>query len=181
MENKDTISKGGRGVFIRKPERGDENEFLEKMERSWRFHHPWIHPPLNREQFAAYLQRIEKPTHRGYLVCSKNTGELTGVVNLNEIVFGGFMSGYLGYYAVDQFAGQGHMSEGLKLVLNHAFKELKLHRLEANVQPENAASIRLVERCGFRKEGFSPRYLKVGGRWRDHERWAVLKEDWNLC
>ena len=70
------------------------------------------------------------------------------------------------------------MSEGLALVLRHAFCELRLHRLEANIQPANAASIALVRRCGFAYEGLSPRYLKVGGRWRDHERWAITREDW---
>jgi len=64
------------------------------------------------------------------------------------------------------------------LALRHAFRPLKLHRVEANIQPENVASIRLVERLGFRREGFSPRYLKIGGRWRDHVRYALLAEEW---
>jgi ribosomal-protein-alanine N-acetyltransferase len=69
------------------------------------------------------------------------------------------------------------MTEGMDGVLRHAFKTLKLHRVEANVQPGNTGSIALLERSGFRREGFSPRYLKVAGRWRDHERWAILAED----
>jgi len=68
------------------------------------------------------------------------------------------------------------MSEGLRLVLRRAFGTLGLHRLEANIQPQNRASIRLVRRAGFRREGFSPRYLKVLGRLRDHERWAITAE-----
>jgi ribosomal-protein-alanine N-acetyltransferase len=70
------------------------------------------------------------------------------------------------------------MCAGLGAVLRRAFGELRLHRVEANIQPENRDSIRLAERLGFRKEGLSPRYLKVGGRWRDHERWALLAEEW---
>jgi ribosomal-protein-alanine N-acetyltransferase len=70
------------------------------------------------------------------------------------------------------------MTEGLTLVLRHAFRRLGLHRLEPNIQPENLASRRLVRRLGFRKEGFSPRYLKIAGRWRDHERWAIVRETW---
>jgi ribosomal-protein-alanine N-acetyltransferase len=66
------------------------------------------------------------------------------------------------------------MTEGLTLVTRHAFRELKLHRLEANIQPANIASIALVKRCGFSREGYSPDYLKIRGRWRDHERWALL-------
>jgi ribosomal-protein-alanine N-acetyltransferase len=63
-------------------------------------------------------------------------------------------------------------------VITHAFNEMKLHRLEANIQPANAASRALVKALEFRREGFSPRYLKINGRWRDHERWAILSEDW---
>jgi [ribosomal protein S5]-alanine N-acetyltransferase len=66
----------------------------------------------------------------------------------------------------------------MHLVLREAFTRLDLHRLEANIQPANARSIALAKRCGFALEGFSPRYLKIGGRWRDHERWAIRKETW---
>ena len=89
-----------------------------------------------------------------------------------------FHSAYLGYYAGRPYAGQGYMTEGMGLVLRHAFTGMRLHRVEANVQPENVASIALVKRSGFKLEGFSPRYLKVAGRWRDHQRWAILIDDW---
>jgi ribosomal-protein-alanine N-acetyltransferase len=70
------------------------------------------------------------------------------------------------------------MREGIELVLHDAFAVLRLHRIEANIQPGNHASIALARGAGFSREGFSPRYLKIGGRWRDHERWAILAEDW---
>jgi ribosomal-protein-alanine N-acetyltransferase len=70
------------------------------------------------------------------------------------------------------------MTGALQLALRHAFRTLKLHRVEANIEPGNEASIALVRRAGFTREGFSQRYLKLGGRWRDHERWALLREDW---
>ena len=66
------------------------------------------------------------------------------------------------------------MHAGLSAVVRHSFRVLRLHRLEANIQPGNRASIALAKSCGFIKEGYSPRYLKIGGRWRDHERWAIV-------
>jgi ribosomal-protein-alanine N-acetyltransferase len=71
------------------------------------------------------------------------------------------------------------MTEGLRLVLRDAFDRIRLHRVEANVQPGNVRSIALVERIGFRREGYSPRYLKIGGRWRDHVRYAILAEEFS--
>lgn len=90
---------------------------------------------------------------------------------------GNFRSAYLGYFAFEPFAGRGYMREGLGLVLRHAFGAQRLHRIEANIQPDNVRSAKLVEGIGFRREGFSPRYLKIRGRWRDHDRWAILAEE----
>ena len=92
--------------------------------------------------------------------------------NITNIVRGNFRSGYLGYYVFAGHARQGLMTEGLQLVIRHAFGKLGLHRLEANIQPRNVASVAIARACGFSREGFSPRYLKIRGRWQDHERWA---------
>jgi [ribosomal protein S5]-alanine N-acetyltransferase len=105
-------------------------------------------------------------------------GILMGSSTSTRFVRGSFRSGYLGYYAFRPHAGRGYMDEGLRLVLRRAFGALRLHRVEANIQPDNARSIALVRRLGFRREGLSPRYLKVAGRRRDHERWALLAEEW---
>ena len=122
--------------------------------------------------------RCASSTERCFLVCRRDDHALAGVYNLSQISRGFFESAYLGYYAFAPAAGQGLMAEGLHLVLRHVFRKLKLHRVEANIQPDNERSKRLVERAGFRYEGYSPRYLKIGGRWRDHERWAITVEDW---
>ena len=100
-----------------------------------------------------------------------------GLFSLSQIFLGNFRSAYLGYWVGAPYAGRGYMTEGMRLLLRHVFGRMTLHRVEANVQPGNVASRALVRRCGFRREGFSPRYLKIGGRWRDHERWAITKED----
>ena len=131
----------------------------------------------NAKQFEAYVKRMASDSHRGFLVVLRGSGDLVGAINLGHIIRGALRGAFLGYYAFIPHAGKGLMREGMLLVLKHAFQKLKLHRLEANIQPENHASIRLARSCGFVREGFSRRYLKVGGRWRDHERWAILAED----
>jgi ribosomal-protein-alanine N-acetyltransferase len=152
-------------------------EFLAAVRRSRTLHARWVTPPATRAQYRAFVQRFRAPTHIGHLVCTSD-GELAGVINVNEIVRGGFRSAYLGYYALAPHAGHGYMRAGLRLVIQRAFARYGLHRLEANIQPANQRSIALVASLGFRLEGFSPRYLKIHGRWRDHERWAITTEAW---
>ena len=130
------------------------------------------------EAFRAYVERSRRANSACRLIHRRADGVLLGAINLTEIVRGIFQSGYLGYYLGASHAGQGYMTEALQLMLRTAFRELRLHRVEANIQPGNRASIALVARAGFRREGLSPRYLKIARRWRDHERWALLAEDW---
>jgi ribosomal-protein-alanine N-acetyltransferase len=161
-------------VYLRQPALTDETEFLASARASRGLHRPWLSAPLTPDQFRLYLQRMQAPANLGLLVCRREDGALAGVVNISNIVLGMLRSGYLSYYAFAGFERQGLMREGLRAVVRHAFRALKLHRLEANIQPGNVASIALVRSCGFTKEGYSPRYLKISGRWRDHERWAIL-------
>jgi [ribosomal protein S5]-alanine N-acetyltransferase len=166
-----------RRVLIRAPRVSDRVAFLAAAQRSGRLHRPWVSAPSTPWVFARYLARARSESNRGFLVIHARTRELVGVINVNNVVRGALQGACLGYYAFSPQAGEGLMSEGLFLVLNFAFRKMKLHRLEANIQPGNAASIALVRRFGFVREGFSRRYLKVRGRWRDHERWALLAED----
>jgi [ribosomal protein S5]-alanine N-acetyltransferase len=163
---------------LKRPSALDAPAFLAAARRSRTFLRRWAPPPCTAKAYRAYLQRLAKPTHDGRLVVLRTSRELVGVINLSEIVRGSFRSAYLGYYAFVPHAGRGYMTEALALVLRRAFRQLHLHRVEANIQPGNEASRALVRRLGFRREGFSRRYLKVAGRWRDHERWALLAEDW---
>jgi ribosomal-protein-alanine N-acetyltransferase len=164
--------------ILEAPSRQRQDEFLAAVTRSRGLHHHWVSPPRTVAAFEAYLNRINTPGHVGYWVRTE-ANELAGVININEIVRGSFLSGYLGYYAFVPHAGHGYMGKGLRAVVSRAFRVLRLHRVEANIQPDNAPSRQLVQQLGFRYEGFSPRYLKVAGRWRDHERWALTIEDWN--
>ena len=168
----------GRRVYLRAPRPSDRDEFLRLVRASRDLHRPWVYAPETAREFAAHLVRCGRATERCFLVCRRSDDALAGTYNVSQIARGFFESAYLGYYAFQTTAGQGLMAEGLELVLRHCFRRLKLHRLEANIQPDNERSKRLVERAGFSYEGYSPRYLKIGGRWRDHERWAITREDW---
>jgi ribosomal-protein-alanine N-acetyltransferase len=165
-------------VSIRPGSLEDEEVFLAAVARSRKLHHPWVEAPNTAEGFRDYLMKRQDPRGAAFFVWTSEPGGLVGVVNLDEIVRGCFLSAYLGYYAFVPYAGRGLMREGLSQVVTHAFKAMKLHRLEANIQPRNARSKALVKGLGFRREGVSPRYLKINGRWRDHERWAILADDW---
>lgn len=168
----------GELVHLLPPTRDAEDDFIAMTTGSRNFHEPWVYPATDERRYRAYLERLEGGGAFGFLVYRNEDAGLAGVININDIVMGGFRNGSLGYYGNAMHAGRGYMTEGLALVLDHAFTALELHRLEANVQPDNAASLGLVKRLGFRKEGFSPAFLKIGGVWRDHERWAILGEEW---
>ena len=164
-------------TILEKPSIRRRDEFLSAVRKSKILHGQWTAAPHTPSEFDAYLNRIRRKTHLGYWVVTEQR-ELAGVINISEIVRGSFCSGYLGYYAFAPHNGRGYMTRGLSAVLFDAFENQELHRLEANIQPGNKASRSLVEGLGFRLEGFSPRYLKVAGRWRDHERWAITIEVW---
>ena len=151
----------------------DETAFIAAAQASRRLHQRWVTAPGDAEAFARNLARFDGVAHHSFVV--EAAGQLAGVVNLTNVILGGFCSGYLGYYAFAGFEGRGLMTQGLNAVVRHAFKDLGLHRVEANIQPGNLASIALARRCGFQLEGYSPKYLKIAGRWRDHERWARVK------
>jgi ribosomal-protein-alanine N-acetyltransferase len=148
------------------------------MRASRSFHRPWATAPTDDERFTAYLSDSRRPDFEGMLVCRNEDDAIVGFFNLSQIARGSLQSAYLGYAAGKPYARHGYMREGLELVLRNAFANLRLHRVEANIQPDNLASIALARGAGFRREGFSPRYLKIGGRWRDHERWAILADEW---
>lgn len=153
---------------------GDCADFIAAAIASKRLHAPWVAPPLTFRAFHDRLRRLQPPGAYAFAIRRQDSGELVGYADITNIVRGFFQSAYLSYHAFAGQERQGFMTEGLTLVTRHAFRELKLHRLEANIQPANIASIALVKRCGFSREGYSPDYLKIRGRWRDHERWALL-------
>lgn len=161
-------------VCIRPVAKRDRKEFLALMQKSRHLHEPWISPPLTESSFHSYLKRTEQHDHDGQLICLRSNKAIVGAININNIVRGSFLSASLGYYVGAPYAGCGYMHEGMELVKAYAFNTLGLHRLEANIQPENCRSIDLVRSCGFFNEGVSKSYLFVADSWREHQRWSVV-------
>lgn len=164
-------------VALRRLARGDTREMLALVRESRELHRPWAYPPERPEQMEDLLARSTRDDFESLLACRAGDGAIAGVFNLSQIIRGAFQSAFLGYYAHARHAGRGYMRDGLQLVLAHAFGPLALHRLEVNIQPGNAASTALAKGAGFRLEGYSPRYLLVGGQWRDHERYALVADE----
>ena len=176
----------GFSVYLRPPQDSDARAFLAGVKASRKLHGAWVQPPTSPARFKRFVRRFggaatRNPlaaTHMGFLVCRCEDDAIVGVFNLSEVVRGLFQSAYLGYYAFSPHAGAGYMAEGLELTLGVAFRALKLHRVEANIQPANLRSLSLARDAGFVREGFSRRYVRIAGRWRDHVRMALLAEDW---
>lgn len=158
-------------VYLRKPTWEDKSELEAAYKRSENLHAPFTTQPADINEYINQTNR--------YLLCHKETQAIIGSFNISNIVRGWFQSGYLGYEVFTPFQKQGLMYQGLLLLLDEAFIKLNLHRLEANIQTNNIASIKLVAKAGFVKEGFSKSYLRVGGKqWQDNERWAIINKHW---
>jgi len=148
------------------------------MQGNKAFFHGLVPEFNGRKHFDEYVERCRRDDYFGFLICRRADGVIVGKINLFNIIQRGLQSGCIGYLIGKAHAEQGYATEALQLMLRFAFRKVKLHRVEANIQPHNAASIALVRRARFSCEGLSRRYVKIGGRWRDHERWALLAEDW---
>ena len=171
------LSLQGYRTRIQTPQAGDEETFLATMRDSVGLHSPWVSAPKDHAAWQRYMKRLERENEAGFLVKRIHDGALCGVVNLNVITYEALCSAYVSYFGVAGQVEKGYMKEGLSQVIRHAFDQLGLHRLEANIQPGNLSSIALAQSTGFQYEGFSPRYLKISGEWCDHERWAVLADE----
>ena len=163
-------------VDVRRVQRADAAELIAANRASVAYHAPWISGFADQAGFDAWFGRGVAGAHVSLIARERAGGAIVGVVNLNEIVLGVFRSAYLSYWGYAGFGGRGLMTEALREAVRFAFDELGLHRVEANIQPDNTRSIALVRRAGFAKEGFSPGYLFIDGAWRDHERWALRAE-----
>jgi ribosomal-protein-alanine N-acetyltransferase len=165
-------------ILLRVPRPTDGDEYISLNRRSKRFHAGLVQPPRDAAAFRQLLRHSRSEQCKCWLIVRRADQALLGAIEVSQIVGGKFRSAYLGYHIGAPYARQGYMREALAAALALVFGPLRLHRVEANIQPRNRASIRLVRSLGFRREGYSRRYLKIGGRWRDHERWALVREEW---
>lgn len=166
----------GERVVIRHPAAEDAAPFVAAARRSRRLHGVWVQAPDTPEAFEGYLSRARRADQACFLICREADGAIAGAANVSAIVRGSFQSAFLGYYAFTPHAHKGYLREGLELIVRYAFDALDLHRLEANVRPENVASVQLIRSLGFEPRSRSPRYLFLDGAWRDHVGYVRLRE-----
>jgi ribosomal-protein-alanine N-acetyltransferase len=163
-------------VTVRRVRRADADEIISANRENAAYHAPWLSPATDHAAFDAWFARTVTGANVSLVARERATDDLVGIVNFSEIVMGIFRSAYTGYWGYARTGGRGLMSEALRESVRFAFAELGLHRLEANIQPDNVRSIALARRAGFTKEGFSRAYLHIDGAWRDHERWALVDD-----
>lgn len=168
----------GEKVYLRYVTYIDFGELLELFKSSLEFYKGLINPPLDFDSYKVYVDRNLDDSNECFVICQNVDNKIVGAINFTQIFRKSFQSCYLGYSLGVHFTGKGYMTEAVNLGLQHVFENLKLHRVEANVQPHNLASIKVLQKSGFIKEGFSRKYLKIDDVWCDHERWAIIVEDW---
>ena len=175
----------GEGLYLRTPAMSDHPAWAELRDRSRGFLTPWepIWPEddLDRSAFRRrvkrYGQEIRNDGGYPFFVFRAVDHALVGGLTLSHVRRGVTQAAALGYWMGEPFAGQGLMSEAVRTVLPFAFSTLRLHRVEAACLPHNAASVRLLEKVGFTREGYARRYLCINGSWQDHLLFAILAED----
>jgi ribosomal-protein-alanine N-acetyltransferase len=172
-------------VYLRAPAMTDHAEWASLREQSRDFLTPWepIWPAddLTRAAFRRRLKRYaeDQRTDQAYafLIFRNDDDALLGGITLANLRRGVAQAGSIGYWVGEPYARQGYMSAALRALIPFAFDSLRLHRLEAACIPTNAASIRLLEKTGFTREGYAREYLCINGVWADHLLFSRLKDD----
>ena len=172
----------GQRVILRVPDTGDHPAWAELREQSRPFLVPWEPQwpsnDLSRAAFRGRIKRywrdVEEDLAYPFFIHSAESRRLLGAITLSNVRRGVAQMGTLGYWIGAPFARQGYMTEAVGLMLEFAFGHLQLHRVEAACLPGNAASVALLTRTGFAREGLARAYLKIDGQWRDHLLFAHL-------
>jgi ribosomal-protein-alanine N-acetyltransferase len=175
----------GDGIILRTPQMADYGEWSALREASREFLTPWEPTwpadDLTRGAFRRRVRRYAEDlrTDQGYafLILRTTDGALLGGLTLANIRRGVAQAASLGYWMGLPFVGRGYMTAAVRAIIPFAFTALRLHRLEAACIPSNAASIRLLEKTGFAREGYAREYLCINGAWQDHLLFARLADE----
>jgi ribosomal-protein-alanine N-acetyltransferase len=175
----------GAGIMLRVPQSGDYTEWAALREISRTFLVPWepVWPAddLTRGAFRRRLRRYAEDLRAdlaySFLIFRNGDGAMVGGVTLANMRRGVAQAGSVGYWVGAPFARQGYMTAAMRALIPFCFGTLRLHRVEAACIPSNAASIALLEKTGFQREGYARSYLCINGKWQDHLLYARLKDD----
>jgi [ribosomal protein S5]-alanine N-acetyltransferase len=155
---------------------GDRDEFVTRARASASLHQGLIFAPTTATEFDEYIASYDGINAVGFVVRLNATKELAGFVNLNDIGWAPDRRAALGYGGFVATAGHGYVAEAVRLAVRYAFDDLELDRVDADIQPGNAASRRVIEQAGFRSVATAPRSICIAGKWRDHERWMLTQK-----
>ncbi len=170
-------------VGLRPIRRSDRTTWLAIRSRNAAWLAPWEATPPGDSgrtmSFTAMVRSLHKQARQGTVLPFVVTydGALVGQVTVGGITWGSLASAHIGYWVDQRVAGRGVMPTAVALVTDHCFRVLGLHRVEVNIRPENAASLRVVEKLGFREEGLRVAFLHSAGAWRDHRSFALTTEE----
>ncbi|WP_420345244.1 GNAT family N-acetyltransferase [Pelagibius sp.] len=175
----------GPRVYLCPPRMGDWKTWALLREESREFLVPWEptwpHDALTRQAFRrrlkAYNHEWRQGTGFSFLVYRLNDSGLMGGVTLSNVRRGVAQAASMGYWIGERFARQGYMTEAVLAVVEFAFEELGLHRIEAACLPHNDPSRSLLLKVGFRQEGYARQYLRINGKWQDHLLFELLRDD----
>jgi ribosomal-protein-alanine N-acetyltransferase len=175
----------GRGVYLRMPVLGDYAVWTSLREKSRDFLTPWeptwpeddLTRVAFRRRIRRYQQEVQDDQGYAFFMFREDDDRLLGGLALSNMRRGVAQACTLGYWMGEAYAGQGYMSAGVRALIPFVFDTLRLHRLEAACMPTNQASIRILERAGFKREGYARKYLSIAGRWEDHLLYAFLDQD----
>lgn len=175
----------GNGVILRPPRVGDYQAWADLREASRDYLQPWepawpdddLTRAAYRRRLTVYAREMELGNAWPFFILDPSGRNLYGAITLSNIRRGVAETGTLGYWIGRPWSGEGHGTAAVQTLSRHAFRQLKLHRLEASCLPSNAASRRVLEKSGFRLEGEAKAYLKINGAWADHLLFGLLSED----
>ena len=181
----DTLELAGDRHLLRLPRYQDYRQWYSLRSESRRFLEPWEpawrNDELTESSFRTRVIRNEQEFSSGQavplLVFTRAENVLLGGLTIGYIRRGAAQCCMIGYWMGERHAGQGHMFGALELAIPYIFSSLQLHRIEAASNPDNTRSIRLLEKVGFRQEGYLREYLKINGEWRDHVMFSLLAAD----